>query len=137
MAAVHAALLGVRLAALLLPLWNVSCSFPAHHAPCTRCPNTACLQEQHSVFSEPVCVRAFSIARFAHDGKYRASGEPAFMHCVEVRDAARADRRSERLCWLRGSVPILCCLAFLILFSMQLPAWCSTGALMWHVHGLN
>jgi hypothetical protein len=42
------------------------------------------LQEQHSVFSEPVCVRAFSIARFAHDGKYRASGEPAFMHCVEV-----------------------------------------------------
>lgn len=43
------------------------------------------LQEQHSVFSEPVCVRAFSIARFAHDGKYRASGEPAFMHCVEVR----------------------------------------------------
>ncbi len=37
------------------------------------------------MFSEPVCVRAFSIARFAHDGKYRASGEPAFMHCVEVR----------------------------------------------------
>jgi hypothetical protein len=47
-------------------------------------PPLPCLQEQHSVFSEPVCVRAFSIARFAHDGKYRASGEPAFMHCVEV-----------------------------------------------------
>lgn len=36
------------------------------------------------MFAEPVCVRAFSIARFAHDGKYRASGEPAFLHCVEV-----------------------------------------------------
>ncbi|KAL4425268.1 hypothetical protein ABPG75_009284 [Micractinium tetrahymenae] len=42
------------------------------------------LQEAHPVFQEPVCVRAFSIARFAHDGKYRASGEPAFLHCVEV-----------------------------------------------------
>lgn len=41
-------------------------------------------QAQHSVFGEPVCVRAFSIARFAHDGKYRASGDPAFLHCVEV-----------------------------------------------------
>lgn len=29
-------------------------------------------------------MRAFSIARFAHDGKYRASGEPAFLHCVAV-----------------------------------------------------
>ncbi|KAL4435637.1 hypothetical protein ABPG77_002600 [Micractinium sp. CCAP 211/92] len=42
------------------------------------------LQDAHPVFQEPVCVRAFSIARFAHDGKYRASGEPAFLHCVEV-----------------------------------------------------
>ena len=36
------------------------------------------------MFREPVCVRAFGIARAAHDGRYRASGEPAFMHCVEV-----------------------------------------------------
>lgn len=42
------------------------------------------LQHSYAVFREPVCVRAFGIARAAHDGKYRASGEPAFMHCVEV-----------------------------------------------------
>lgn len=84
MADAHAALLGVRLAVLLLPaecVVQLSRSPHALHTP----PQTARPQEQHSVFSEPVCVRAFSIARFAHDGKYRASGEPAFMHCVEVR----------------------------------------------------
>ncbi|KAI3434968.1 hypothetical protein D9Q98_003020 [Chlorella vulgaris] len=42
------------------------------------------LQNAHSVFCEPVCVRAFGIARAAHDGRYRVSGEPAFVHCVEV-----------------------------------------------------
>jgi (p)ppGpp synthase/HD superfamily hydrolase len=36
------------------------------------------------VFREPVCVRAFGVAKAAHDGRHRASGEPALLHCVEV-----------------------------------------------------
>jgi hypothetical protein len=45
----------------------------------------ACLlQAQYDVFSESEVVRAFNIAHAAHDGRYRESGEPAFMHCVEV-----------------------------------------------------
>jgi hypothetical protein len=47
--------------------------------PCSPAP-----QREHSVFAEPVCVRAFGIARAAHDGRCRASGEPALLHCVEV-----------------------------------------------------
>lgn len=36
------------------------------------------------MFTEPEVVRAFSIAHAAHDGRYRESGDPAFLHCVEV-----------------------------------------------------
>jgi hypothetical protein len=59
--------------------------FPAHAAIQSPVPVPACpVQNAHSVFCEPVCVRAFGIARAAHDGRYRVSGEPAFVHCVEV-----------------------------------------------------
>lgn len=42
-------------------------------------------REELRVFHEPLVARAFSISRSAHDGQYRASGDPAFLHCVEVR----------------------------------------------------
>lgn len=41
-------------------------------------------QAKHPVFSEPLVTRAFNISRFAHDGRYRRSGEPAFLHCLSV-----------------------------------------------------
>jgi len=41
-------------------------------------------QARHPVFSEPLVTRAFNISRFAHDGRYRRSGEPAFLHCLSV-----------------------------------------------------
>eukprot|EP00887_Chlorella_sp_A99_P003694 scaffold7.g3694.t1 len=40
--------------------------------------------ERYAVFREPLVARAFSLSRSAHDGQYRASGDPAFLHCVEV-----------------------------------------------------
>ena len=36
------------------------------------------------MFREPLVARAFSLSRSAHDGQYRASGDPAFLHCVAV-----------------------------------------------------
>lgn len=42
------------------------------------------LRRTHAVFDEPLVQRAFNIARGAHDGQYRADGQPVFAHCVEV-----------------------------------------------------
>lgn len=42
------------------------------------------LQKQYDVFTETEVVQAFNIAHAAHDGRYRESGEPAFLHGVEV-----------------------------------------------------
>jgi hypothetical protein len=65
------------------PIGVVSHLSPSH-LNCPRLVSSHPLQEAHAVFLEPVCVRAFGIARAGHDGRYRASGEPAFTHCVEV-----------------------------------------------------
>lgn len=59
------------------------------------------LQSQYDVFSEAEVVRAFNIAHAAHDGRYRESGEPAFMHCVEVARSL-AVRFAAGRCWAQA-----------------------------------
>ena len=41
-------------------------------------------QSQYDVFRESDVVRAFNIAHAAHEGRYRESGDPALLHCLEV-----------------------------------------------------
>eukprot|EP00241_Pyramimonas_parkeae_P003608 CAMPEP_0114258962 /NCGR_PEP_ID=MMETSP0058-20121206/19624_1 /TAXON_ID=36894 /ORGANISM="Pyramimonas parkeae, CCMP726" /LENGTH=633 /DNA_ID=CAMNT_0001373947 /DNA_START=429 /DNA_END=2330 /DNA_ORIENTATION=- len=41
-------------------------------------------QDRHEVFQDPVVRRAFDVARSAHTGVFRPSGEPYLAHCVET-----------------------------------------------------